>query len=61
MDTSQPIKIPRKQDDEHQKQITLKLPRPLLARIDAAAARFNVSRAAYMKSSLSKAVEKDVV
>jgi hypothetical protein len=53
---------PAKKDDaadELQKQISLKLPTALLARVDAAAARFNTSRAGYIKMTLSRAVEVD--
>jgi hypothetical protein len=49
------------QSKKDQTAISLKLPTALLARIDTAAARFSVSRAAYMKAALSMAVEKDVV
>ena len=45
--------------DELQKQISLKLPTALLAKVDAAAARFNTSRAGYIKTLLSKGVEVD--
>lgn len=45
--------------EEHQKQISLKLPTALLAKVDAAAARFNTSRAGYIKTLLSKGVEQD--
>jgi hypothetical protein len=50
---------PAEQADELQKQISLKLPTALLARVDAAAARFNTSRAGYIKTLLSKGVEVD--
>ena len=46
-------------DDELQKQISLKLPTALLAKVDAAASRFNTSRAGYIKTLLSKGVEQD--
>lgn len=50
--------VPAK-DDELQKQISLKLPTALLAKVDAAASRFNTSRAGYIKMLLSKGVEQD--
>ena len=52
------VAMPAK-DDEVQKQISLKLPTALLAKVDAAASRFNTSRAGYIKTLLSKGVEQD--
>ena len=44
-------------DDELQKQISLKLPAELLDKVDAAARGLRVSRAAFIKMHLSRAVE----
>jgi hypothetical protein len=52
---AKPTELP----EDLQKQISLKLPTALLARVDAAAARFNTSRAGYIKTLLSKGVEVD--
>ena len=46
-------------EDELQKQISLTMPAALLAKVDAAASRFNTSRAGYIKMLLSKGVEQD--
>ena len=53
---------PAKKDDapdEHQKQISLKLPRDLLAKIDAAAGELNLSRASFIKMQMTRATAKD--
>ncbi len=55
--TTKPAAPPSKPTE--QQQISLKLPTTLLARVDAAAARFNTSRAGYIKMTLSKAAEVD--
>lgn len=44
-------------DDELQKQISLKLPVELLDKIDAAARDLRVSRAAFIKMHLAKAIK----
>lgn len=45
--------------DESQKQISLKLPLDLLAKIDAAAGELNLSRASFIKMQMTRAVNKD--
>ena len=53
---------PAKKDelpDEHQKQISLKLPLDLLAKIDAAARALNLSRASWIKMQATRATAKD--
>jgi len=53
---------PAKKDeatDELQKQISLKLPLDLLAKIDAAARELNLSRASFIKMQMTRAVAKD--
>ena len=45
--------------DENQKQISLKLPIELLAKIDAAAGELNLSRASFIKMQMTRAVAKD--
>ena len=45
--------------DESQKQISLKLPLDLLAKIDAAAGELNLSRASFIKMQMTRAVSKD--
>ena len=53
---------PAKKDeatDEHQKQISLKLPIELLAKIDAAAGELNLSRASFIKMQMTRAIAKD--
>ena len=53
---------PAKKDelpDEHQKQISLKLPLDLLAKIDAAARALNLSRASLIKMQATRATAKD--
>lgn len=52
---------PAKQDepDELQKQISLKLPTDLLAKIDAAARALNLSRASWIKMQATRALGKD--
>lgn len=58
---AQHVKIdePTAKDDEHQKQISLKLPLDLLAKIDAAARDLNLSRASFIKMQMTRAVGKD--
>jgi len=53
---------PAKKDeatDELQKQISLKLPLDLLAKIDAAARELNLSRASWIKMQVTRALKKD--
>ena len=53
---------PAKKDelpDELQKQISLKLPLDLLARIDTAARELNLSRASFIKMQMTRALNKD--
>ena len=53
---------PAKKDelpDESQKQISLKLPIELLAKIDAAARDLNLSRASWIKMQATRALGKD--
>lgn len=53
---------PAKKDelpDELQKQISLKLPLDLLARIDTAARELNLSRASFIKMQMTRAIAKD--
>ena len=53
---------PAKKDelpDELQKQISLKLPLDLLARIDTAARELNLSRASFIKMQMTRAINKD--
>lgn len=53
---------PAKKDelpDELQKQISLKLPLDLLAKIDAAARALNLSRASWIKMQATRALNKD--
>ncbi len=53
---------PAKKDelpDELQKQISLKLPLDLLARIDTAARELNLSRASFIKMQMTRATAKD--
>ena len=45
--------------DENQKQISLKLPIELLAKIDAAAGELNLSRASFIKMQMTRAISKD--
>ena len=45
--------------DENQKQISLKLPIELLAKIDAAAGELNLSRASFIKMQMTRAIAKD--
>ena len=45
--------------DENQKQISLKLPLDLLAKIDAAAGELNLSRASWIKMQVTRALKKD--
>ena len=45
--------------DELQKQISLKLPLDLLARIDTAARELNLSRASFIKMQMTRAIAKD--
>ena len=45
--------------DENQKQISLKLPIELLAKIDAAAGELNLSRASFIKMQMTRATAKD--
>ena len=45
--------------DENQKQISLKLPIELLAKIDAAAGERNVARASFIKMQMTRATAKD--
>ena len=45
--------------DENQKQISLKLPTELLAKIDAAARDLNLSRASWIKMQATRALVKD--
>ena len=45
--------------DENQKQISLKLPLDLLARIDTAARELNLSRASFIKMQMTRAIAKD--
>ena len=58
---AQPVKPeePMVKDEEHQKQISLKLPIDLLAKIDAAAGELNLSRASFIKMQMTRAVSKD--
>lgn len=50
---------PADKDDAHQKQISLKLPLDLLAKIDAAAGELNLSRASWIKMQVTRALKKD--
>ena len=45
--------------DENQKQISLKLPIELLAKIDAAAGELNLSRASFIKMQMTRAIAND--
>ena len=45
--------------DENQKQISLKLPIELLAKIDAAARDLNLSRASWIKMQMTRAIAND--
>lgn len=53
------IPKPADKDDAHQKQISLKLPLDLLAKIDAAARDLNLSRASWIKMQATRALGKD--
>ena len=53
------IPKPADKDDAHQKQISLKLPLDLLARIDTAARELNLSRASFIKMQMTRAIAKD--
>lgn len=53
------IPKPADKDDAHQKQISLKLPLDLLAKIDAAARDLNLSRASWIKMQVTRALVKD--
>lgn len=53
------IPKPADKDDAHQKQISLKLPIELLAKIDAAARDLNLSRASWIKMQATRALVKD--
>ena len=53
------IPKPADKDDAHQKQISLKLPLDLLAKIDAAARDLNLSRASWIKMQATRALVKD--
>ena len=53
------IPKPATKADAHQKQISLKLPLDLLAKIDAAARDLNLSRASWIKMQATRALVKD--